>query len=512
MNGFCIRHTELPGASRLFLDLLYRFPNVAKFFAHDPSDPSSLDKAHAQIQYPAERRNAVAAALRDLNAGNPSLELFEQEGTAAVLTGQQVGLYGGPAYTLYKALSAIALARQLTAGGKPTVPIFWLATEDHDVEEIRAAAFWDGNVQAEAASDGRPAGLHRLAGLPDTLPLNDEIAALARRHYGNGKTFAESFTGLLRELLSPYGLLFADPLNPALREAGVPFLSQAVQRSPELAEALWERNRELAADGYHAQVHFERNQTSLFFWLRDGKRGQLRFNGKVYEADGQTLGVEELAAAGVELSPNALLRPVWQDWLFPTVALFGGPGELAYFAQSEVLYRELLGRMPVMLPRSFFTIVDAKSAKTVERYRVGYADMLQSEEHVRETLAKRLIPPDLTEALRHSESGVEKTLRALEAKLESFDPTLAKALEKSRAKIRYQFQKNHTKIVREVLRKNEQASAQAAHISHRLAPHGHLQERHYSLLAMLSDYGLEFIPYILDNIHQGCHEHHVLIA
>lgn len=504
MNGTCIRHSELPGSSRLFLDFLYDFARVEPFFAHDPSHPDSLQTAISEIHYPDSRRHAIVEALRVINPGSPSLELLAQPGTLAILTGQQVGLYGGPAYTLYKALTAVRLARELTASGQPAVPIFWLATEDHDVEEIRSAAFWDQDVTATAASDGRPAGLHTLAGLPDELALSPEITALAKRHYQNGKTFGEAFLGLVQELLSPLGLLFVDPLEPKLRAIGAEFLSEAARRAPELSLALVARNEELLAAGYHPQVHFEKDETSLFFLLEDGHRRQLKFHEDSYDA-------EVMAAKGAALSPNALLRPVWQDWLFPTAALIGGPGELAYFAQSEVLYKLLLGRMPVVVPRAFFTILDEKSAKTIERFRVPYSDMLHDEEHVQTTLARRLVPPDITECLKQAERNVYNSMELLGAKLEDFDPTLARALEKSRCKIEYQFSKNHAKIVRGMLRKNEQARRQAAHISHRLAPHGHLQERHYSMLALLSDYGLEFIPTILDNIHTGCHDHQVLL-
>ncbi len=504
MNGACLRHDEIPGSSRLFVDLVYDFAKVKAFYRHDPSDPESIGRAVAKIEYPAARRAAVADALGVLNAGSPSLALFAQEGTVAVLTGQQVGLYGGPVYTLYKALSAIHTARELTAKGTPAVPIFWLATEDHDVEEIRSAAFWDRDVATKATSDGRPAGEHLLAGLPEDLQLAPEIEALAKRHYVNGRSFGESFLGLVKELLAPLGMLFADPLEPALRAAGAPFLAEAARRQVELSAAMVVRGRELAAAGYHAQVHFERDETSLLFLLENGLRKQLKFHADGYDG-------EAMAAHGAALSPNALLRPVWQDWMFPTAVLVAGPGELAYFAQSEVLYRLLLDRMPVVTPRAFFSIVDAKTAKIVERFRVPYADMLHNEEHVRQTLAKRLVPPSLTEALREAEQSVTNAMTGLESKLEGFDPTLARALEASRRKIAFQFAKNRSKVVNEILRKDEQAQRQAAHISHRLAPHGHLQERHYSLLALLSDYGIEFIPTILANIHEGCFDHHLLL-
>ena len=504
MNGACLRHNEISGSSRLFVDLVYDFAAVKAFYQHDPSDPASVGRAIEQIEYPAARRAAIVDALGVINTGSPSLALLAEADTVAVLTGQQVGLYGGPVYTLYKALSAIHTARELTAAGTPAVPIFWLATEDHDVEEIRSASFWNADVTAQAASDGRPAGVHLLAGLPADLQLSPEIEALAKRHYQNGRSFGDSFLGLVKELLAPLGMLFADPLEPKLRAAGAPFLAEAARRAVELSEAMVERNRELAAAGYHAQVHFEGNETSFLFLLEDGHRKQLKFRTEGYDP-------EAMAAHGAALSPNALLRPVWQDWMFPTAVLIGGPGELAYFAQSEVLYRLLLDRMPVVQPRAFFTIVDAKSAKTIERFRVPYADMLRGEGHVRETLAKRLVPPELTAALQGAERSVTNALTGLEAALEGFDPTLATALESSRRKIAFQFSKNHSKVVREMLLKNEQAQRQAAHISHRLAPHGHLQERHYSLLALLSDYGLDFIPTILKNIHERCFDHQVLL-
>ncbi len=510
-HGVCIRHTELPGASRLFQDFLYQFPKVSSFFHHDPSSPDSLSNALQAIEYPDARRAQVAAALAQINPPSQNLRLFAQSGTAAVLTGQQVGLYGGPAYTLYKALSAIVLAKQLTAQGQPAVPIFWLATEDHDVEEIRAAHLWDQTVTAQAASDTRPAGLHELAGLPEAALFGPEIQALADRHYRNGKTFGASFLGLLQELLSPLGLLFADPLQPAFRAAGADFLSKAAQAAPDLSDALVERGQSLERNGYHAQVFYDPKQTSLLFRFEGEQRQQLKFDGHTYTNGKQSWTPAELAHQGALLSPNALLRPVWQDWLFPTVALYGGPGELAYFAQSEVLYRELLGRMPVMLPRSFFTIVDAKSESILNRFRLRYQDVLRDEEQVRAVISQRLIPPPLLATLEESERRIERAFHDLDTQLAQFDPTLVAASANSQSKVKYQFQKNKAKIVREVLRKNDQAQRQAEHLSHRLAPHGHLQERHYCLLSMLDAYGLDFIPTILDKIHSDCHDHHVLV-
>jgi uncharacterized protein YllA (UPF0747 family) len=133
MTTTCIRHTELPNTSRLFADLVYHFDRVSSFYAHAPYDPESFAAAARQIEYPAERRAALVAALAEQNPGNPSLEILAREGAVAVVTGQQVGLFSGPCYSIFKALSAIRLAENLTAQGLPAVAVFWLATEDHAV-------------------------------------------------------------------------------------------------------------------------------------------------------------------------------------------------------------------------------------------------------------------------------------------------------------------------------------------------------------------------------------------
>jgi len=158
-----------------------------------------------------------------------------------------------------------------------------------------------------------------------------------------------AFRKLLAKLLGNIGMLVLDPLDPQLRNVGVPFMAQALAAAPDLKSALLDRNKELQAAGYHAQVNVEEN-SSLFFLLENGERVTLK------RKDSEFAAMQDRAAA---ISPNALLRPVWQDYLLPTVAYVGGPGELAYFAQSRVLYNRLLGRMPVVTARASFTLLDA---------------------------------------------------------------------------------------------------------------------------------------------------------
>src|SRR5262249_26360814 len=166
------------------------------------------------------------------------------------------------------------------------------------------------------------------------------------------------FRHLLKGILAKFGLLYLDPLEPAIRRIGAPFLADALRAAPELKRRLLARNQELADAGYHAQVLIE-PKSSLFFLLENGKRVPLK------RADGD---FAALASEAEHISPNALLRPVMQDYLLPTVAYIGGPAELAYLAQSQVVYDTLLHRMPVVTPRSGFTLLDARANKLLTRY------------------------------------------------------------------------------------------------------------------------------------------------
>ncbi len=190
------------------------------------------------------------------------------------------------------------------------------------------------------------------------------------------------FRALLKALLAKLDLLYLDPLDPAVRKIGAPFLAQALRAVPELKAGFLARNKELTDAGYHAQVHVDA-KTSLFFLLDKGERATLRRKDSDYA---------ELAARAEQVSPNALLRPVWQDYLLPTVAYVGGPGELAYLAQSQVAYQLLLGRMPVAMARSGFTILDARSRKLLERYHMTVAQVMTHEGGLQERIAAALVP------------------------------------------------------------------------------------------------------------------------
>src|ERR1035437_5036682 len=364
MHCTCVRQTDLPHTTRLAADVFYHPDRVTAFYRHPLRDLGSFQAAAKEIEFSDDKRAALVAALRLQNPDGPSLQRLAQPGTVAVVTGQQVGLFSGPAYTAYKALHAARLAEWLTSEGVPAVPIFWLATEDHDFAEVNhtwvfGADHRPSKLEMRRSAGPQPVGDIALVappvdGLRDALhglPFGEEVAALAEETYRGGSTMGRSFGELLRRLLSKFDILQVDPLQPAFRQLAVPALRAAVHAAPELNAGVQARNQELVSAGYHAQVHVE-DQTSFFFLLENGKRLTLRRHGTEYVLNGRRFAAAELADRAESISPNALLRPVVQDSVLPTVACIMGPGEMAYMAQSEVIYRTILGRMPVAVPRS----------------------------------------------------------------------------------------------------------------------------------------------------------------
>src|ERR1700678_973093 len=275
MQCSCIRQTALPNTSRLMADVLYHPDRTAAFYRHPLRDLAAFQDAAAEIHFPDDRRAALIAALHVQNAPGNSLERLARPGTVAVMTGQQVGLFSGPAYTIYKALHAARLAEWLTENGVSAVPVFWLATEDHDFAEVDHVWVFDAahrpiKLAVESSNGARPVGEVALAEFPISqlrealrdLPYADEVVALVEEAYHPGQTMGGAFGALLRKLLARFGILIVDPMLPEFRQLAAPTLRAAVEAAPELTAAILERNRELAAAGYHEQVHVE-EQTSL---------------------------------------------------------------------------------------------------------------------------------------------------------------------------------------------------------------------------------------------------------
>jgi bacillithiol biosynthesis cysteine-adding enzyme BshC len=529
MGCISIPFRRLPHQPKLFLRFLDDFPGVSKFYAHPPTF-ESVDEIARSLDFPVDRRKEVTAVLRDINgalgAGDATRRNLDrlENGAVAVVSGQQVGLFGGPAYAFYKALSAIRIAEELTEAGVPAVPVFWMATEDHDLDEVRHVSWFQSGkltqfeLPAEAAP-GRPVGQVRLgpeiAGMAKAASEllagtgAEAVAKALLESYTPEETYGSAFGKLFARVFAEHGLILLDPLDVRLHRLATPVYRKALEDRDELSAKLLERGKDLEAAGFDPQVKVTPEST-LLFHMKDGLRQPIAYvpeNGagsgrgkfKSGEASWSRDEILQLAENEPEtLSPNALLRPVVQDYLLPTVSFSAGSAEISYLAQSEVVYRHILGRMPVVLPRADFTVLDAKADKLLQKYHLCIENVWVGPQELRRQMESVMLPKQLADDFDRKKALIETTLAELGADIQKLDATLAGAVETAREKMTFTLEKLREKTGRAL---DERAGRIAEHVEfleNLLYPNKVLQSRELSFLPFLSQWSAEGLKELKD--------------
>jgi bacillithiol synthase len=527
----CLPFSQIPHTTALFSDFLSDYSKVQQFYPRSAYFNQWMKEEAAAIGYdPARRERVAGILLRQNEAWGASAKVLEnirrlRDGAAAVVTGQQVGLFGGPLFSIFKALTAVKLAATATLSGIDCVPVFWLATEDHDLEEVSQVNLPgpEGSLQPIAVG---------TQGLPDapvgTVKFGDEIqsavnaaAALLgdsevvstmRACYRPGETFGTSFARLFAQWFAERGVILLDASDPELHRVAEPIYRAAIERSVELEDALHSRGRELEAAGYHQQVKIVPS-SSLLFSLHEGARVSVHRRGHDFvidqEAVSQSQILDRLASAPQDFSGNVLLRPVVQDYLLPTLAYTGGSAEVAYFAQAGVVYQALLGRITPVVPRFSATVIEPKPQTLLERYGLTFSDLLGSEP-VREKLAAHAMSKDLQSAFERAQASTRESLAAIRQFIERLDKTLMDAANNAEAKMLHQVESLQARAARAELLHSEILDRKAAFLSNMLYPNKVLQEREIAGVYFLSRYGLDLLHNLYDSIHPDCVDHQLI--
>src|SRR6266851_2599855 len=419
MDFRVLSFSQVPHQPKLFLEYLDHFEKVKSFYGHPPT-MGAVTRVTRKLDYPEDRRAEVTSILREQNlalgAGAKTLSNLDrlEKGAVAVVSGQQVGLFSGPAYSIYKALTAVQIAAELTRDGIPAVPVFWMATEDHDLDEVRHSTWFD---QAKLIRFELPAGAETERPVGRILlgaqiePLVQEAAELLANQgsdllaqyliesYRPEETYGSAFGKLFARLFAQHGLILMDPLDSGLHKVAAPLYQHALADRDTLNEKLLQRGKDLDRAGFDAQVRVT-SRSTLLFRMEDSVRQVITASAGNFQAGEKTWTRDELVhmthGEPENFSPNALFRPVVQDYLLPTAAYIGGPAEISYFAQSEVVYRHLLGRMPVMLPRAGFTLVDAKAKKLLGRYGLTVEDVWAGSQGLRHRMERQSVTGSLS--------------------------------------------------------------------------------------------------------------------
>jgi len=544
---------QIPQQSRLFLDYLRDATALRRFYPeavkHHYDLPGRRDRVLAKYQTDrAKLCDALERLNRAWNASDKTLthiERLREFDCIAVVSGQQAGLFGGPLYTIYKALSAIKLAECLTQRGVKAVPVFWIATEDHDFAEVATAEFISRDCALNKVTV--TAGIHRqsspvgravfdesikttVANLFQSLPQTEFTADLRKllgEAYQPERKFGDAFARLMTSLTGERGLILLDPLDRQLKQLAAPVYAEAARRAQEIAMAIARRSADLEAAGYHAQVTPSEQAFPLFLLDERGARHALarNDNGK-YQAKSASqkpdqggqpakeFTSEELADWSLRepdrFSPNVTLRAVVQDFLLPTIAYYGGSAEIAYFAQTAEVYRILNRPATPILPRASLTFVEKHTWRSLERYGIRLNDFFEAADHVMARVVAEYLGKETAKAFEHTAETFSKELDGLQEQLRRVDPTLADALEKGRRKINYQIDGLRTRFNRAQVARDEAVHRQIEHAFDLLYPEKTLQERRLNITSFLARHGHYFLDWIFDAIDLERTDHEVV--
>ncbi|MGD0221388.1 MAG: bacillithiol biosynthesis cysteine-adding enzyme BshC [Terriglobia bacterium] len=540
MTATCIPYTHVPHSSALLTDYLYHFDRVSHFYNGSPYDPRSYRAVADQMSKLAFGRAEIAEILtrqnRAFGCSEPTLaniQRLSESGTFAIVTGQQVGLFSGPAFTLYKALTTVRLAQSLSEQGYPCVPVFWLATEDHDLDEVAQGATFDDEYNlvplhdsGDRPSPRSPVGEVRhtaevsaaLDQMEAVLPEGESRARLLqdlRECYVPGATWGRSFARFLTRLFGRWGVILLDPLDESVRRLSSGVYQQALGKAAEFRAGVLENSHALVQRGYHAQVHVVEDST-LVFVARHGDRIALhQRDGRFFLDGSEEISLSKLqsliAERPLDFSPNVLLRPLVQDLLLPTLAYVAGPSELAYLGQAKSLY-EALGRpQPVVFPRAAFTLIDSRTDRLMEKYKLGLEDVWQGDEHLSQKIAATGYAEGWSERYDQSERELEQLLTRLQGDIEKLDPTLLDSLQHTKEKMKYQMERLRGKLTRAALGRSDLLVRHVQALSRFLTPHKDLQERRVGGAYFLGRVGYDLLDRLLAQIQVRCSDHQTLL-
>ncbi|MEZ4700610.1 MAG: bacillithiol biosynthesis cysteine-adding enzyme BshC [Rhodothermales bacterium] len=529
-------------SSPLFADYCTRYGRVAGFYNGDFRNPDDLRAALRRTLAVDRDRDALVDALTAQQARwgvdeatRQSLETLRSPRAGAVITGQQLGLFVSPLYTIYKTLTTIQLARHLSdTSGHPVVPVFWLAGEDHDFEEIASLTLLNGSdlsdvtypeppLAAGAVNAGpvgrlpvAPAIDDLIARVGDALPRTDvtpDLLALLRDAYRPGVPMEDAFARVLRHLLPGTGLIIASIDDPAMKRLAAPLFEREARDCAGSNARLAAASEALIAAGYHAQVTTQ--PTNLFVMDPEGRLpvdaegGRFRLRGTTHEWSEAEL-IRTIRETPERFSPNVVLRPILQDLLFPTVAYVAGPGETAYFAQYRGVYDWAEVPMPIIYPRVSVSLLEPAVRKHLDQYPFALPDYARgAEKLLKETAASRM-PASYEAAYARAMEAFDAHLDALKKEAGEIDATLERSAESSRVRIHRTMSRLHDRMVRGQKRNMDIDRQRIERIAAHLFPHGKPQERALSPLHLLNEYGLDFFVRLMDRLPLDTWEHHVL--
>ncbi len=534
--------SDIPGNHNLFLDYLYEFDNVKAFYKNNFRDKEEYFKIFKRIaESHTEFRESLTSILHEqYGSEKPSLKTqkninsLASKKTLAVVTGQQLGIIGGPLYTFYKIITAIKLSAFLSEryDDYSFVPVFWLEGDDHDFNEVRGVSLINDNNEivkisySEELSEDENKGSVGNIEFDDSLnvffselekylrtteftqPLLERIKSI----YSAGKTFKQSFRELIFWLFDEYGLIIFDPQDKAIKERLKPVFRKEITDFRKHAEKLVETSASLE-ETYHAQVKVR--PINLFFGSDEGRfliepgENEFRLKRKRRKFTYEEL-IETIEKEPENFSPNVLLRPICQDFILPTAFYVGGPSEISYFAQVMPLYEFYNIEPPVIYPRSSVTILEKNINSIIERYDINLAGLFLDNEKLKQKIIDSFSKTSIDEIFSDSFNQIESAFDQLKEKLFEFDKTISDSGTKYKQKVFHDLNILKDKAVEAQKKKHETTLRQIDKVLNVIYPNNTLQERELNFIYFANKYSINFLKQIFDEIAINKFEHQVI--
>ncbi len=527
-----------PWIRRLASDYAFAYANVAPFFAGDPATSAAwadtIRRSQGLARRPAELARLIAAQQEKRGApaeSRASAARLADPATRVVITGQQAGVFGGPLFTLLKALTAMKLAAKVEREHKvPVVPVFWIDAEDHDWPEVSGCTVLDSEL---APSSIRLADLGGAGELPiarltldaqSTIAVDELEAALPdtefkaaiieslRAAYAPGTGMATAFGKWIEEVLGPHGLVVYDSSDanakPLAREVFVTEISQPGNTARIAARA----GEELVAKGYHAQATLADGTVSLFHL--NPERAAVRVDGNQGYIGDRELSLPQLVDEAQQhpehFSPNVLLRPIVQDALFPTICYVAGPNELAYLGQLKEVYAHFGVPMPLMYQRATATLADSATVRFLNKYELPLTALRAQDEAALNQLLESQLPPTVEQSLSAAAAAIDERMAAVAAAVPQIDPTLEGTVKSTLGKLQHEVHSLHNKVIQAAKRRDETLRRQFQRAQALTFPQGHPQEREVGFVWFLNRYGPALVDRLIDELPLEMGHHWVL--
>lgn len=537
-----LNYKEIPGYPKIFLDYVYDFEKVNRFYKKNfrNKDEYLLHFKKVAESFSLRLFNLSEIISEQYSDFSPSdktqnnIEKLKSNKTLTVVTGQQLGVLGGPLYTIYKTLTVIKLCEYLSERYNDFnfVPVFWLEGDDHDFNEVSSIGmlnleneFRVINYSEKISNDDDRKSVGKINLNEDINLFFEEIEKTLRPteftenilnrlkgFYKPGNSFKDAFTQVLFSLFDKYGLLVFDPQDTKIKEILRPVFKKEISDFRTHTEQVIKASATLE-ELYHAQIKVK--PVNLFY-SNDNGRFLIELTDEGFRLKGTRIKFSSdellnlIETQPQNFSPNVLLRPICQDYILPTAFYVGGPSEIAYFAQLLPLYNLFNIEEPIIFPRSSVTLIEKGIQKSLDKFKLNLEDVFVEKEQLEERIIASISDDNTDELFKKVKDEFEITFDKLRENLFQLDKTLGDASSKSQQKIFRYLDELKNKAENAVKRKHESSIRQINKISSSLYPNSNLQERALNFIYFENKYGSDILDKIYNELEIDKFEHQAI--